>query len=569
VTDVHVMEQLTEAVALHCGDCLDVLKTLDENSIDACVTDPPYHLNFMNKSWDRPEAAAIDAAFANWFAGFVDGEGCFSVHKKNVNGFETYDCQFSITLRADDKPIILEIRNNLGGMGSVADRPAPKDSNGKPQVRYCISSQKDCQRLRAILEVFPLRAKKARDFEIWCHGLDAWIAHEPKSSWEEVAYFRKALMDVRQYGAGFHPSQLWTYRWAREVFRVLKPGAHLLSFGGTRTYHRMACAIEDAGFEIRDCVQWLYGSGFPKSHDVSKGIDRAAGAVREVVGRRHDADKRQFGGKHPGWDRPWMHDADACERHISVTAPATAAARQWSGFGTALKPACELIVLARKPLSEGTVAANVLRWGTGAQGDKFKSHTNGRWPANVCHDGSDEVVGAFPETGISTGGGMKDLSKGKLFFGDTNPNITDACGYGDYGSAARFFYTAKADSDDRLGSRHPTVKPLDLIQYLMRLVTPPGGLVLDPFAGTGTTGEAAWREGMRAVLIEREAEYQDDIRRRMKLCMASARERSHESVKAKQKGKPRDDGPLFAAAHESWDEMWERPFDYSKLRASE
>jgi site-specific DNA-methyltransferase (adenine-specific) len=286
--------------------------------------------------------------------------------------------------------------------------------------------------------------------------------------------------------------------WAK-VYRVLKPGAHLLAFGGTRTYHRMACAIEDAGFEIRDCIQWLYGSGFPKSHDVSKDIDRAAGIKRGTEYRPNKLNEVYGNGMGGGaWNAP--NDP-----------PATDAARQWDGWGTALKPACEPIVLARKPLSESTVAANVLKWGTGAlnintcrieaeprsfrngRGLQFggvgnTSHKRGpwqsnagRWPANIILDGSEEVVAAFPE------------------------------------SAARFFYHAKANKNDRAGSKHPTVKPVDLIQYLIRLVTPKGGTVLDPFAGSGTAGEAAHREGVKAVLIEREAEYQNDIRARLTL----------------------------------------------------
>jgi DNA modification methylase len=368
----------------------------------------------------------------------------------------------------------------------------------------------------------------------------------------------------------------------RVVYRVLKPGAHLLAMGGTRTFHRLACAIEDAGFEVRDTISWLYGSGFPKSHDMSKGIDRAAGAEREIVGRRHDADKRQFGGKHPGWDRPWMHDLAACERHVSITAPATDAARQWEGWGTALKPACELIVLARKPLSEGTVAGNVLRWGTGAinvdgcrvgtetirssgaaaadlntrrfvngtrprdyEADKEPSTHIGRWPANVVHDGSEEVVAGFPDAPGQQYATGPQYDRNANVYGKF-AGVTPAEPRGDSGSAARFFYTAKADSDDRLGSKHPTVKPLDLMQWLVRLVCPKGGTVLDPFAGTGTTGEAAWREGMSIVLIEAEPEYQADIRRRMALALAGPDERAREAIKAK--NLPRDDGPLF-----SWD----------------
>jgi site-specific DNA-methyltransferase (adenine-specific) len=387
--------------------------------------------------------------------------------------------------------------------------------------------------------------------------------------------------------------------WA-EVLRVLKPGGHLLAMGGTRTHHRLACAIEDGGFEIRDCIMWVYGSGFPKSHDVSKGIDRAAGAEREKVRHENPRNPKATGGGRDGMEgatRPWIEQALELGYHeMDGPLPITAEAKQWAGWGTALKPAVEPIVLARKPLSEGTVAANVLKHGTGAinidacrvatddganrarpprtpneilGGGKGTNLTasphneQGRWPANLILNGSEEIVAAFPDTRISSGGGMKDLHNGKLFQGETNPNITDSCGFGDSGSAARFFFTVKADQDDRLGSKHPTVKPVNLIQYLIRLITPPGGVCLDPFAGTGTLGEAAYREGMRAVLIEREAEYQQDIRRRMALVLAGPDERSRESVKARGRKQDLSDLPLFAASAPSpqWEDMWARPFD--------
>ena len=287
--------------------------------------------------------------------------------------------------------------------------------------------------------------------------------------------------------------------WAR-IMAVMKPGAHLLAFGGTRTFARMAVAIEDAGFEVRDTVAWVYGSGFPKSHDVGKGIDKAAGAKRDVVGRAVN-----WGG------RPTIGP----ERHIgewSITAPATPEAQQWDGWGTALKPAMELICLARKPLSEKTVAKNVLKHGTGAlniDGCRVGTErpptsakdfaawrraegrtdaqvarpdtdtSKGRWPANLTHDVSEEVLAGFPD------------------------------------GEARFFYTAKAATAERESSKHPTVKPLDLMRWLVRLVTPPKGVVLDPFAGSGTTGVAAICEGMDAILIERETEYLADIERRI------------------------------------------------------
>ena len=279
----------------------------------------------------------------------------------------------------------------------------------------------------------------------------------------------------------------------KEMLRVLKPGGHLLSFGGSRTYHRMASAVEDAGFEIRDQIMWVYGSGFPKSLNVSKAIDNAAGHERateyEPNYKNGTFGKGMGGGKHGAQSDP----------------PVTEAARQWQGWGTALKPAHEPLVLARKPLI-GTVAANVLAHGTGGlnidgcrvgtnggtrlevavkKGDGiYKGGINtgnfgdeipglGRWPANLIHDGSDEVVKTFPVE-----------------------------------SAARFFYVAKASKKDRDdGNDHPTVKPTDLMAYLCRLVTPAGGVVLDPFMGSGSTGKAAIKEGFRFIGAEREAAY--------------------------------------------------------------
>lgn len=368
--------------------------------------------------------------------------------------------------------------------------------------------------------------------------------------------------------------------WA-EVLRVLKPGAHVAAFGGTRTYHRLACAIEDAGFEIRDQIAWAYGSGFPKSHDVSKGIDKAAGAEREVVAIGA-AVKRMIPGadqNKDGWEK-----TNGREFTPTVTRAATEAAQVWEGWGTALKPAWEPIVLARKSLSEPTVAANVLRWGTGAlniaatriatdpavddprlggngewstgamaksaygkfAGDIVSSSPLGRWPANIVHDGSPEVLAGFPDS-AGQNGVVDGQTSGREVYGEygARPRAEPR---GDSGSAARFFYTAKADADDRIGSKHPTVKPVDLMQYLTRLITPPRGLTLDPFAGTGTTGEAAWREGFSAVLVEREAEYVADVARRMQYALGGQNERRHAIIKAK--GKVESAGPLFDEASE-------------------
>jgi site-specific DNA-methyltransferase (adenine-specific) len=346
--------------------------------------------------------------------------------------------------------------------------------------------------------------------------------------------------------------------WA-EVWRVLKPGGHLVAFSGTRTYHRMTVAIEDAGFEIRDMIAWHYGSGFPKSHDISKAIDRAAGAEREVVGINEAAVARQ--NKRP--TNATQCTKSAPETVGIITAPATDAAREWEGWGTALKPATEPICLARKPLSERSIAANVLRWGTGGlnidgariphqtvNGGNLADNTHlrksirggagfrpgegtgeatreevpsqfGRWPANLCHDGSDEVVAGFP----AEAGGAKDVreERGARPGGFANIGADKGspvpCGptYVDSGSAARFFYCAKATTEERgEGNNHPTVKPVSLMRWLIRLVTPKGGTVLDPFMGSGSTGLAAQDEQFSFIGCEMSPEYAAIAERRMR-----------------------------------------------------
>lgn len=298
-----------------------------------------------------------------------------------------------------------------------------------------------------------------------------------------------------------------------EVMRVLKPGAHLAAFSGTRTYHRMACAIEDAGFEIRDQLGWTYGSGFPKSHDISKAIDKSSGVKRDVVGTVSAPGMARANVLHGSQARS-VYDFERLSDE-----PVTPEARQWQGWGTALKPAWEPICLARKPLSEKTVAANVLRWGTGAinvDGCRVGSE-GGTKKANTGEDvKSSKTVSAYGN-GLN-GGGVEKLDAGRFpanLIHDGSPEVLSAFPSDDSGSAARFFYSAKADGGDRLGSKHPTVKPIDMMQWICRLITPSGGIVLDCFAGTGTTGEAAWREGFSAILMEREPEYQGDIRKRM------------------------------------------------------
>ena len=376
-----------------------------------------------------------------------------------------------------------------------------------------------------------------------------------------------AIVTDPPYGLGFMGKK-WDalppgQDWAEQCFRVLKPGGHLVAFGGSRTYHRLAVAVEDAGFEIRDQIMWLYGSGFPKSHDVSKALDKAAGAEREVVGFSQQQQQQRtpaIGTSSYGDYRGQTGD---------ITAPATPEAQKWQGYGTALKPAHEPIVLARKPF-KGTVAANVLEHGCGAlnidgcrvEGAKphrevVKSQTNewdgggawkssghgngmsteGRWPANIMLD-PDAAAMLDEQSGESTTKRIEKPSEAPNgnTWGGTFQTNRGARGHSDSGGASRFFYVAKASKkernagldgfdevaakrtqaggDDTRGrpiplnrNNHPTVKPIEVMRWLVRLVTPPGGTVLDPFTGSGTTGIAAGLEGCEFIGIEMEPEY--------------------------------------------------------------
>jgi len=331
-----------------------------------------------------------------------------------------------------------------------------------------------------------------------------------------------------------------------ECLRILKPGGHLLAFAGTRTQHRMACAIEDAGFEIRDMIAWVYGSGFPKSLDVSKAIDKAAGAEREVVGEynaHRDASVRilkTYVGI-SGEGKSGLAGKQ-CGGMTPITAPATEAARQWAGWGTALKTSMEMITMARKPLI-GTVAANVMQYGTGGINvdacrvgteeiewkprgesvtygkttfaDRTGEVNKGRWPANLIHSGCDEVLALFPES-VSCNSPSSAKPESKFRPGQGNYQPQGTIYPGDSGSAARFYYTPKADSSERRQSKHPTVKPLDLIRYLVRMVTPEGGVVLDPFLGSGTLCEAARAEHCLSIGIELDEAYCADAVERLR-----------------------------------------------------
>jgi site-specific DNA-methyltransferase (adenine-specific) len=327
----------------------------------------------------------------------------------------------------------------------------------------------------------------------------------------------------------------------KEAMRVLKPGGHALIACGTRTQHRMVVNIEDAGFEIRDVVSWIYGSGFPKSLNISKAIDKAAGVEGERGPMKRGGERlaRLENGTRDG-EGKWGNESG---RNPYTTIPATEAAKQLDGWGTALKPSCEFFTLCRKPLSEKTIAANVLKWGTGGinidgcrvetedtmksgrhtTGDQcgdsgyatvnrteYKQNPQGRFPANLIHSGEQEVLELFPET--KSAGKARTASEGTHggksgIFGIGEP----AMRYGDNGgSAARFFYCAKASKKDRNeGNNHPTVKPTALMAYLCRLITPKGGVVLDPYMGSGSTGKAAIREGFSFVGCELDKDYFD------------------------------------------------------------
>lgn len=411
-------------VTLYHGDCIEVLATLPDASVDAVVTDPPYGLEFMGKGWDAPwEVSDVNADAG--FSDLVMADGFKRLPRPSYTGSTNPKCL------------------DCGGT-----RRGRRDGTAKVKVCLCADGGR-----------FPNhRATEMRAFQAWCE------------------------------------------QWAAQCLRVLKPGGHMVAFGGTRTFHRLTAGIEDSGFEIRDVLSWLYGSGFPKSRNIGP---EAGGA--------------------------------------------------WEGWGTALKPAWEPIILARKPLA-GTVAGNVLAYGTGALnidatriattenlnggayaevggrtesaslhggsgmnvpgktvGEKFQQPT-GRFPANVLID--DEAGAAIDaQTGTLKSGVLAEhhtrAAKVGGVLGDYGAQ-PGARGYGDEGGASRFFYSAKADSAERPvvdGVAHPTVKPLALMEWLIHLVTPPGGTVLEPFAGSGTTLEAAQYTGHRAIGIEKGDEY--------------------------------------------------------------
>jgi site-specific DNA-methyltransferase (adenine-specific) len=458
------------------GDCVEEMRRMGGASIDAIVTDPPYGIGFMGKAWDHD----------------------------------------------------------------------------------------------AIVEETTRRAKLGR--------------YDPDSNRSHVGFGGSSSAGIYDLSSGgLVAFQRWTMEWAREALRVLKPGGHVLAFGGPRTFHRLACGLEDAGFEIRDCLSWLFGSGFPKSLDVSKAIDRRLGVEPTKTGERN----QRFG---LTADHGWNPGGPERNGTVVDTVPTSDAAKEWAGWGTALKPAWEPIVVARKPL-DATVAGNVLAHGTGAlnidacripvdarvddarlggngswSSDKMAKNVYeggyagrdvgssplGRWPANVVLDEEagrllDAQTGELQSGQAAEGGHVRnavpDGHRGIYGNGRGLWSEAQQAGglFGDAGGASRFFYCAKAGREERefgldatfglktgqkwsegtknagsfqskgttheVRNHHPTVKPVSLMQWLVRLVTPPRGIVLDPFLGSGTTGIAAVLEGFGVIGIERESEY--------------------------------------------------------------
>jgi len=451
---------VSDGVTIYHGDCRDIIATLPDNSIDAVVTDPPYGIEFMGKQWDAfaPEVSASTAGRTGRTTARNDG-GMHAHSLLSGSTLPTYGGARAKTLRCT-------------GCGK------------RDQFRNAHPCTPDARWLSEVIN--------------------------PHSAPGNMIGFQE-----------------WCETWAAECLRVLKPGGHMLAFGGTRTYHRLACAIENAGFEIRDSIQWLYGQGFPKSMNVSKAIDKAAGVERE----RQETQKREQPsvGIHAsgfGVDG-WAPQVDT---------PITAEAATWQGWGTALKPAHEPIVLARKPLI-GTVTHCVLNYGTGGInidgtriGDEIMTEGYGtpsgsgiyRW--NTTDEAAPTNENPATHSGRFPSNVLIDEHTAELL----DQQVPDV---------ARFFYCAKPSTAERnaglegmpekrpdertttgmgtfdekgvgkQANHHPTVKPISLMRYLCRLITPPGGTILEPFTGSGTTIAAAVFEGFNVIGCEMTEEY--------------------------------------------------------------
>ena len=493
-------------IDLRLGDCLEVLKTIPDNSVDSIVTDPPYGIGFMNKEWDSPQK-----------------------HKELID--------------------------------REAKRSQERFEEGKSPVKGGFS--KGVQPGLAIGG-----AKEGRWFQEWC---ELWVA---------------------------------------ECFRVLKPGGHLLSFSAPRTYHRMATAFEEVGFQVRDQIMWVFGSGFPKSHNIGKAIDKRGGEsigwfgewlvkwrkennipqskIAELFPSKtggltgcvsnwelgnnlptneqfnkicevfnlpfkslEEAEREFIGTKTSGIGKAFTKDGwGSGHDEVEITKGNS----EWEGWGTALKPAHEPICMARKPLSEKSIAENVLKWGTGGInidesripfkdisdipkdmdkthleedrtfiGNKglkpfyYEQNTEGRFPANIMFD---EEAGKLLDEQSGNIKGGKNMPPYQFPIDNTirmnSSKQINRKGYEDNGGASRFFYCPKTSKKERgEGNVHPTVKPIALMEYLIKLVTPKGGVVLEPFMGSGSTGVAAIKNGFSFIGIEKEPEYFDIANQRI------------------------------------------------------
>lgn len=627
------------------GDSAKLGDVLPPNSVDSIVADPPCGIGFMGREWDSDLGGQdLPKGFGPWLAGLCDGEANFDIHRQQRDSGEYFYPRFEMTLRADDGGLLAMLQQQVGGKIYAKDERSPSDSPGKnPTTRWEIVSREECARLVDIFDRFPLQSKKARDFAIWREAVATSAANAGTSRPDLMLPLWEQLRGTRPFAGRVtepivfremqyeHKWVAWLAELLAPAYRALKPGGHMLLWGIPRTSHWTMLAGEAAGFEIRDVVYHVFGTGFPKSLDVSKAVDKKLGATREVVGERIGTGTKEMCGETEG---------KGFGPTVQITEPATPEAERADGMGTALKPAVEPWILFRKPL-DGTVAENFLRWGTGginidacriantgkpvhapksnpanrthdqavqpgatsdaermqqAQTESIaRLNELGRWPAHMVMSHHEQCSHAC-ETGAACGGSegrgpdcvcvpwchpdcavrLLDEQSGAVGADSpvkgtepsaavkpraiTSPRKRVASQHhGDKGGAARFFYCAKPtkketehgldhlpkrsggeatdreDGSDGLkspragagrggGSRnfHPTKKPVALMRYLIRLVTPPGGTVLDVFAGSGTTGVAALLEGFNFVGCELTEDYIPIIEGRLRRALVDS-----------------------------------------------
>ncbi len=507
------------------GDCLTVLKKIPDNSVDCVVTDPPYLIDFMGKSWDRVQENHSVSPFEAWLSGFIAGEGCFLIKPQHAATKLNYSCAFTLKLRKDDEAVIRALVDRIGGTIQYAD--ALVNSHGirsSRTVRWNVQSKADCWKLAGILDKIPLFAKKHRDYILWRKALELWSAVKNGSHRNDYTELRnlheqlkgqKKFLDTPLSDTIFDdpflpPLAKFYYEWTKECLRILKPGGYLVSTADARTYHWLAAAAESSGFNIRRMISWIYGQSMNKGYDLGQSIEKF-----QTMGTARRSD-RDLGGQSRN---RWSSTTDGQKGGISNTGGqiplTTVDAKRWAGWNTDIKSMQEPILIAQKPLSEKNYAANVLKWGVGAFNSDAcrvpRGKGDGAMPGNVIHDGSDSVMSRFSEFGESKsrkGKPRRSVQPGTVGFKSTHTGAE----YDDEGSPARFFYCAKPTAKEKsangqIDNDHPTVKPIALMQYLVRLVCPKNGLVLDPFTGSGTTAVACIREGFRFIGIEKEAPY--------------------------------------------------------------